>query len=71
MIMLDAKKDILAFSGTSEDLEDETICIIKIIQQEFIKRNQNERFTNNIISSLFDEELNEATKEYMNKNKVI
>ena len=71
MIMLDVKKDILTFSGTSNDLEDELLCIIKIIQQEFMKRNENERFVNNIISSLFDSELNEVTKEYMKKNKVI
>lgn len=71
MIMLDEKKDTLAYSGTSEDLEDELLCIIKIIQQEFIKRNENERFVNNIITLLFDSELNEFTKEYMKKNKVI
>lgn len=71
MIMLDVKKDIMAYSWTSNDLEDELLCIIKIIQQEFVKRNENERFVNNIISSLFDKELNEATKEYMKKNKVI
>lgn len=60
----------MAFSGTTEDLENELICIIKIIQQEFIKRKENERFVNIIISSLFDSELNDITEQFMKKNKV-
>ena len=70
MIIFDTEKDKMRYSGNPEDLKNEVICIIKIIQQEFIMRNKNERFIWDIIESLFDDELDSLTKEIMKIVKV-
>ena len=70
MIIFDTEKDKMNYSGSPEDLKDEVICIIKIIQQEFISRNKNERFIWDIVESLFDDELDSIAKEFMKENKV-
>lgn len=70
MIIFDTEKDKMRYSGNPEDLKNEVICIIKIIQQEFIRRNKNEIFIWDIIESLFDDELDSLTKEIMKIVKV-